>query len=170
MKLIYIVLGVLVLTIASGCNKSSSVAYEPADVQVQEPCLYVAERAHIIGLTSIGLDPDNRSSSVLSAYVSLEDQFDSSVKAPAVFRFELYEYVPRSSQPKGKRLYLSPEFDLSDAVVNNEYWKDFLRTYNFSLDVNINSSPSRIFILQVTCVTPAGKRLTDFIELESVNN
>ena len=68
-------------------------------------------------------------------YAALRDSFGSCLKAPGVFRFELYEYVQYSSEPKGKRIIIWPDIDLTDAAENNEYWNDFLRAYEFSLDL-----------------------------------
>lgn len=164
MKVIYIVLAVSALAIISGCGDSSSDDGR-FGAPGQEPCLYVADRVHVIGLTAIEPDPGDRSSSVVSVYLSLLDQFDSSIKMPAVFRFELYEYVPRSSERRGRRIHAWKEIDLTDAAINNDYWKDFLRAYEFSLEVGINSGLSKTYILQVTCATATNKRLTDIFYL-----
>jgi len=132
------------------------------------PYYYAADRVHIIGLTSI--DADSGSSATISTYVSLHDRFDSSIKGPGVFRFELYEYVPRTGDNRGKRLYSWPEFDLEDAAVNNSYWKDVLRAYKFSLKTRIEADAPGLYILQVTCNSPSGKRLTDIFYLKAEND
>ena len=49
------------------------------------------------------------------AYVSLMDVFGSQIKGPAVFRFELYEKVVRSSEPKGNKCSLSGRTSTSGA-------------------------------------------------------
>jgi hypothetical protein len=171
LKYFYIVLAISALFIFSGCNEPLSTEEQPVsmqdqgETQGQGACLYAADRVHIIGLTAIKPNTKDASSAVISTYVSLHDRFDSSVKVPAVFRFELYEYVPRSSQPRGKRLVSWPEFDLSGVVVNNNYWKDFLRTYKFSLNARIDPAALKTYILQVTCVSASGKRLTDIFYL-----
>jgi len=152
------------LVLFSGCPKPQPNG--DGFVEVKGPCAYAAQRVHIIGLTSVKPDPNSKSSAVISTYVSLHDSFDSSVKGPGIFRFELYEYVPRSSQPRGKRLFSWPEFDLNDATINNSYWKDFLRAYYFSLNATIDLNVPKTYILQVTCVTPAEKRLTDIFYVD----
>ena len=101
-------------------------------------------------------------SSRIHLYVSLLDAFGSQVKSPAVFRFELYEHVVRSAERKGRRAVIWADFDLTSPSVNNEYWRDFLRAYEFNLPFEDVSG--QIYILQVTCLCPNGSRLTsDFI-------
>jgi len=80
------------------------------------------------------------------------------MKSPGIFRFELYERVPRSAEPKGKRIILWPDFDLIDVAENDNHWRDFLRAYEFSLP--IESQTNQNCILQATCICPNGKRLS----------
>jgi hypothetical protein len=94
----------------------------------------------------------------LNAYVALLDAYGEKVKAPGVFRFELYEYVQRSSEPTGQRLAIWPDIDLNDPADNQEHWRDFLRAYEFSLISQ--ASPEETYILEVTCLCPNGKRLS----------
>jgi hypothetical protein len=96
---------------------------------------------------------------VIRAYVSLLDAFGSRIKAPAAFRFELYERVRHASDQQGRRLAIWPDFDLSDASENNLRWRDFLRGYEFSLDCSLEVG--RRYLLQVTCLCPSGRRLMD---------
>ena len=100
--------------------------------------------------------------STITAYVCLLDAFDSQIKAPVVFRFELFQRLQRSADPKGKRLIVWPDIDLTDPAVNNNLWQDFLRAYLFSLPLQKSSAEN--CILHVTCICPSGKRLNaDFI-------
>ena len=94
----------------------------------------------------------------IKVYVSLLDSYGYQMKSPGVFRFELYERVPRSAEPKGRRIAIWPDIDLTDVVENNNYWRDFLRAYEFSLPFDLEVSQSRI--LQATCLCPNGKRLS----------
>jgi hypothetical protein len=80
------------------------------------------------------------------------------MKSPGVFRFELYEKVPRSAEPKGKRISKWPDIDLTDAVENNARWRDYLRAYEFTLPLESETGQSHI--LQATCLCPNGKRLS----------
>jgi hypothetical protein len=94
----------------------------------------------------------------INLYVSLLDTFGSQMKSPGIFRFELYEHVQRSAEPKGKRVTIWPDVDLTDPVTNNEYWRDFLRAYEF--DLPFEQAGSQTYILQVTCLETSSKRLS----------
>jgi len=95
----------------------------------------------------------------INLYVSLLDSFGSQKKSPGVFRFEMYEHVQRSAEPKGGRVAIWPDLDLTDAATNNNYWRDFLRAYQFILPFEPASNQS--YTLQVTFLCPTGKRLSD---------
>lgn len=124
-------------------------------------CAFSAASIRIIGLTRIVARPAERNEAALAAYVDMLDAYDSHIKAPGLFRFELYEFVPRSSEPRGKRLMIWPDIDLTDPDANNDCWQDYLRTYQFTLDMNFRPGPDNTFILETTCITPTGKRLAD---------
>jgi len=94
----------------------------------------------------------------INVYVSLLDSFGCQEKWPGVFRFELYEYVERSAEPKGRRIAIWPDIDLIDAVENNNHWRDFLRAYEFNLGFEPQSGQS--YVLQATCLCPSGRRLS----------
>lgn len=97
----------------------------------------------------------------INLYVSLLDTFGSEIKSPCVFRFELYEKVQRSAEPKGRRVMIWPDIDLTEPVTNDQYWRNFLRAYEFNLP--FGSANKQIYILEVTCLCPTGKRLmSDF--------
>ena len=93
------------------------------------------------------------------------DIFDSRIKAPCRFRFELYEFLPRSSQKLGTRIFMWEEFDLTGAKANNAAWKDHLRAYQFDLPLEVAMVANKPYMLQVTCMTADGKRLTDTFKL-----
>ncbi len=97
--------------------------------------------------------------SQINLYVSLLDSFGSQKKSPGTFRFEMYEHVRRSAEPKGERVAIWPDRDLTNAFENNRYWRDFLRAYQFNLPFEPASNQS--YILQVTFLCPTGKRLSD---------
>jgi hypothetical protein len=112
----------------------------------------------ILPLTEL-LGPSGASQGArLHAFVTMLDAFGSQVKAPGVLRFELYEYTPRSAQPKGQRLAIWPDIDLTGPVENNKYWQDYLRAYEFELDTQV--SRDKTYILEATCLSHDGKRLS----------
>ena len=119
---------------------------------------YAPVKIEIVPLTEIVYADDAEEESKIVAYVSLLDSFGSQVKMPGVFRFELYERVARSAEPKGRRIIFWPDTDLSEATENNKYWRDFLRAYEFvfTLKTQIN----QCYILQATYLSPNGKRLS----------
>jgi hypothetical protein len=95
----------------------------------------------------------------IRVYVHLLDPFDCQIKAPGVFRFELYEFVQRSSEPKGARIAFWDDIDLTDPAENNGYWRDYFRAYEFNLD--FDPQRDQCYILQATCLCPNGRRLSD---------
>jgi hypothetical protein len=120
---------------------------------------YAAEKIDIIPLTGFVEAEVPEEVSQLKVYVSLLDSFDCQIKSPGVFRFELYQHVQRSAEPKGRRIVIWPEMNLTGAAENNSYWRDFLRAYEFNLDFEPQSSHS--YVLEVTCRCPNGRHLSD---------
>jgi hypothetical protein len=167
----FVLLGVALLFV-NGCGEPQAVPTEPRPVErvgvdrapatVQRPPTAVAPgfapvRVHVLPLTELAQSTGG-SSAVLSVYLSLLDEFGSSIKAPVILRFELYEYVPRSADPKGQRIAIWSDIDLTDAGRNHAHWHDFLRTYEFKLDVQADVDET--YILEATCMCLEGKRLS----------
>ena len=124
---------------------------------------YAPVKTNILPLTEFVAPPEDVEGVKIKAYVSLSDSFGCQAKSPALFRFELYEAVPRSAEPKGRRITIWPEkaghwIDLTDPAENNKHWRDFLRAYEFSL--YLESVGETKCILQVTCLCPTGRRLS----------
>jgi len=94
----------------------------------------------------------------LNVYVALVDAFGSPIKAPCSLRFELYEYVPRSAQSKGQRLMIWPDIDLTRPADNHRFWRDFLRAYEFTLDLRVERD--KTYILEATYMGSDGRRLS----------
>jgi len=117
---------------------------------------YKPERIEILPLTYFLCEGSGEDLCQIKVYISLLDKFGCQKKGPGVFRFELYDAVVRSTEQKGKRIMLWPDFDLTAPAQNNHYWKDFIRAYEFNLQ--IDSLNDRSFILQVTFMCPTGKR------------
>jgi len=162
LRIISRLLLLMLFSINAGCEqqKTPTEIQATADNNINMLSLYthfVPEKIDITPLTEfVGLDDAQRSK--IHLYVSLLDPFGSQIKSPGMFRFELYEYMQRSSEPKGKRAVIWPDVDLTDPVTNNDYWRDFLRAYEFSLPCE--QANSQDYILQVTCLCPNGKRLS----------
>jgi hypothetical protein len=125
--------------------------------------LFAPDRINIMPLTEF-INTDNIRQISIKPYVSLLDSFGSQIKSPGIFRFELYQRAVRSAEPKGKRVDIWQDIDLTEPAVNNEYWRDFLRAYEFDLPFELDVNQS--YILQVTCLCPNGRRLSDEFALK----
>ena len=152
----------------AGCD-SALVAPKPppqsnSGLDVSVYAAYAPAKLDIVPLTELISSGDARRTLQINLYVSLLDSFGSQIKSPGVFRFELYEYVQRSADPKGARLVIWPDIDLTDHDKNNEHWRDFLRAYQFNLD--FEAVGSQTYVLQVTYLCPAGKRLSSNVILK----
>ena len=118
---------------------------------------FAPDRINIIPLTEF-INTDNIRQISIKPYVSLIDSFGSQIKSPGIFRFELYQRALRSAEPKGKRVVIWEDIDLTEPAINHEYWRDFLRAYEFDLPFELDVNQS--YILQVTCQCPNGRRLS----------
>ncbi len=127
---------------------------------------YAATQIRVVGLTEIKKATEMEGVTIVNAYVDLLDQFDTRIKSPGSFRFELYDFVPQSATPKGRRLFVWGNVDLIDPVKNNSYFQDFLRTYKFELEMNFVPNAGSKFILDVTFINPEGKRMSDSHDIE----
>ncbi len=151
---------VCLLPIYAGCSR----VLPPVDLPIigQDPAAvsarYAPAKIDIMPLTEL-LPPaaDSRDFTV-SIYVSLLDSYGCQIKAPGTFRLELYEFVQHTNDSKGKRVVVWPDLDLTDPAVNNRYWRDFLRAYQFNLPVAALTADS--YVVEVTCLCPSGKRLS----------
>jgi len=159
-----------VLFTAGGCDSLSKVSRKqittPKKLSPNSPYRWFEPKQVKILPLSCFQKAENGSVGVeIVLYVSLLDGFDCPIKAPAVFRFEAYERVPRSPTLKGERVTIWPDIDLTMASLNNKYWKKFLRAYKFQLD--FEPEANKDYVLQVTAFYPQGKLLTDNIILSS---
>ena len=122
------------------------------------PTGYSPAQIEVLPLTELTDSMAGQQGTQLNVYVSLLDAYNEKIKAPGVLRFELYEYVQRSAEPKGQRIAIWPDVDLNHPAENQKYWRDFLRAYEFTLGTQ--ASKSKTYILEVTCLCPSGKRLS----------
>lgn len=156
------------LSAAVGCESTQSGAewqgQTQKDFNIPAYSGYTAVKVSIMPLSEFVRDSDRQEPTEINVYLSLLDSFDCQVKSPGVFRFELYEKVRQSAEPKGKRITIWPDFDLTEPAENNKYWQDFLRSYKFNLD--LEEQIDNDCILQVTCLSPGGRRLSADFELK----
>jgi hypothetical protein len=150
------------LLVEAGCEQPPMVPELPAEVANDFNTLstytrYASDRIDILPLTEF-VDVGGARQAEINLYVSLLDSFGSQIKSPGVFRFELYERVLRSAEPKGKRVAIWQDIDLTDPAQNNDRWRDFLRAYEFNLPFEPEGNQN--YILQATCLCPSGRRLS----------
>jgi hypothetical protein len=174
----WLVLAVCVVPF-SGCGKPQaqvpplarpSAAQAGGDIETPAPVVadsFAPVRINILPLTEFS-GVSEGGLNTLTVYVALLDAFGSPLKSPGTLRFELYEYVPRSAASKGQRTAIWPDVDLTGPVENNQRWRDFLRAYEFELDVRADRS--KTYVLEATCLCPDGKRLTGEYRLRSPGN
>jgi hypothetical protein len=168
MKPFYIITGLLLLSGNIGCDQSKKPPDIPFEADISPDMLsiytsYVPVKIDIMPLTEF-VDTGDAQKSKINIYVSLIDVFGSQIKSPGVFRFELYEHMQRSAEPKGKRNVMWPDVDLTDPIANNDYWRDFLRAYEFRFACE--HANNQDYILLVTCLCPNGKRLSSELTLK----
>ena len=160
MKYIIPVCVLFFMLVCVGCEEQMQTSDpDSSSAKIQGRCLFVPEKIRFNQLTEFAGDWQ------ISAYVDVLDQFGSRIKASGLWRFELYEYVPRSTEPRGTRLYIWPDIKLTDARANYDLWQDYLRCYKFDLDFDIDLASDRTYILQAICFTAQGRRIIEFTEL-----
>ncbi len=153
----------LIAWLLTGCESPSQTATPPKaePIAPAELCWgYQATDIRIVGLSGFAEPRYGQIGSQLEVVVEMLDAFGIRTKSPGVFRIELYEYMPRSGQPRGKRVFAWPDIDLTRPSDNNSCWRDFLRAYRFDLSMDIRPVIPSSYILEVTCITPAGRRFT----------
>jgi len=151
----------VLLLVEAGCGPATPELPPPGDnrsnlLSVYTP--YIPAKIDIMPLTEFIGAGEPEEAPRINVYVSLLDSFGCQKKSPGVFRFELYEYIERSAEAKGRRITIWPDIDLTDAVENNNHWRDFLRAYEFNLGFEPESNQS--YVLQATCLCPSGRRLS----------
>ena len=158
----------LLLLAGAGCESALVPVEPPAHIDntggSSAYVYYAPAKVDVLPLTEFAPPGDNTQGPKLKVYVSLLDPFGSQIKAPAAFRFELYQRLARSAKPKGKRIVIWPDLDLTAPAKNNHHWRDFLRAYEFELA--FESKTNQSYILQTTCLCPNGKRLLAEFDLK----
>ena len=46
------------------------------------------------------------------------------------------------------------------AAIRRAQWRDYLRAYEFNFDVSSRLEFGRVYIVETTCISPLGKRMT----------
>ena len=135
----------MVAIIFFGCDMSGVPVH--SDIRPGE-----VERIRISALTEFVPVPSAPDKVQIKTLVELIDPLDTPIKTAFVARFELYEFLPLSSNPRGRRLTIWPERDLYDLGTNDELWEDFLRGYEFYLPLEFVPQPDKKYLLEVNCM------------------
>jgi hypothetical protein len=122
------------------------------------PAGFGPARISILPLSEITHPVATGQGDTLTVYVAVLDAFGCPMKAPCTLRFEVYEYVRRSAQPKGQRLMTWQDVDLTHPAENHRYWRDFLRAYEFQFELRVDRDQT--YILEATCLSSDGRRLS----------
>ena len=168
---IFFVLSSILLLLQTGCEKKlkfPDISNQPDKLEkLSVYTQYSPVEIDILPLTEF-VNTSDAQQSQINLYVSLLDSFGSEIKSPCIFRFELYEKVVRSAEPKGRRVVIWPDIDLTEPAKNNQYWRNFLRAYEF--DLPFGPAVNQTYILEVTCLCPTGRRLISDFTLEMQND
>lgn len=152
---------VSLLTVVAGCRTSNMPI--PSDV-LPEGSLAV-DRIRISAITEFVPDPTAADRVNIKTLVELLNASGSATQAPCVLRFEFYEFHPRASDPRGRRLLIWPNQNLSDPDTNKEHWKEFLRGYEFFLPLEFRLERGRKYVLEATCLINQ-RRYSDFFNIQ----
>lgn len=135
------------IVLLSACNLSDMPVLSDRGLKDELP----VERIRISALTEFVQSPALPEQVQLKVLVEIIDKEDKPVKTKCLWRFEFYEFRALSSDPRGRRLLIWPDQNLRDAGSNNQYWKDFLRGYEFYLPLGVAPGPNDKYVLEATC-------------------
>jgi hypothetical protein len=150
----------VVLFIACGCEQQLQRSDSSAQSCLARLEAYGPAKLDVVKLSELKAGSESGDGGKLKVFVKAIDSCGSAIKAPCVFRVELYAHVARSPSPEGKRLEIWPDIDLTNPDKNNAQWRDYLRAYEFNFDVSSKLTPGHMYIVEVTCLSPMGKRLS----------
>lgn len=150
---------VVMLLLSVGCEPQHPAPRPVTETITEYQTLnaYQPIKAVFLPLSEVRSSDETVGPDTITAYISLQDSAGSTIKTPAVFRFELYQFKALSTDPKGKRLYIWNDINLNAFNDNNGHWRDYLRAYEFKL--LYNCPDCRKYVLEVTCMSPSGTRL-----------
>ena len=151
------------ITTDKAAEQGTKTAGDTAEYQISHSG-FEPVKSEILPVTRFIRSLQNQPGSYIQCYVSLLDVYETQIKAPAVFRFELYRYIKHASNHKGGRVKLWRDFNLTESQANNKYWHNFFRAYKFSLP--FEPEPGRNYLLQVSCLYGNKKRLSAYFVIK----
>ena len=110
-------------------------------------------------------DSDSGQAGDVEAYVTLKDLYGDSLKYLGRFRFELFKYRQRVSDPRGERFEQEgvQEFDLTEIEINQQYWDSTTGNYRFDLKLPGDWQEVQKIVLQITFSAKSKLRLEDVL-------
>jgi hypothetical protein len=94
----------------------------------------------------------------IEVHIAAKDSFGHATKAFGDFRFELYDFRPNATDPKGQRLAVW-EVSTSDPRTNRDHWNEVHRTYEFRLGWDQTVPISTKLVLVAVFSSPFTERL-----------
>lgn len=95
---------------------------------------------------------------VLKLVVDALDSTGHRSKARFSLQCSLYRYLPRTADNKGELVQSWRPISLDAAAENNEYWNDYLRSYEFELGLD-DLPGEQWYLVEIACQIPSGNRL-----------
>ena len=118
------------LLLYSGCAMDGHSESDPNGPMTQTSQIptqtFAPNRVNIIPLTHFVKSEKAAELDFIRVYVELLDDFQSRIKSPGTFRFELYNRALRSVDPLGERIEIWKDIKLTNLDQNNDYWQEFL--------------------------------------------
>lgn len=146
----------IILILMAGCQSPRASMSHKDDASVR--------RIRISAITEFVPDPNVPNQLQIKTLIELFNVHGFSIKSPCTLRFEFYEFRSASSDPRGQRLLIWPNRDLSDSVINDKHWKNFLRGYEFFLPVDTPLQKGKKYVLEATCQIDQ-QRFSDLYEM-----
>ncbi len=118
------------------------------------------EKTRLLGLSALETDGDGQS--VVRAFVQ-----PSGDGADAVYRFELYQYLPRAANPRGNRLRMWPEVAAGKAGADNPLWQPHLRAFEIVLPIENELSMKSTYLIELTVLKNNTMQHSDLLKITS---
>ncbi len=152
MKKLVFVLFSLLLLLSSCASESTQSNHKAKDVK------RTIDNAKVVGLSEISFVDKSIPRSYLKIYIDLLSKDRVNIAAPAIFRFELYNYQPYITNKRGKRVFIWKDIDLRDQKSAQKHWRSIFSSYEFNLDLPVALSNKK-YLFVATVIVSANKRI-----------
>ena len=116
------------------------------------------DSAKVVGLSEISFVDKSIPRSDLKIYVDLLSKDRVNIAAPAIFRFELYNYQPYITNKRGQRVFIWKDIDLRDQKSAQKHWRSIFNSYEFNLSLPIALSKTK-YLFVATIIVSDNKRI-----------